>query len=226
MENEEQELSIDFFKTSYNKEDISKLPAFKKWKEEREKEGKKVVKCPICWGYEVFVEPTNHDCKCCGGVYCQYCLHPCVEDEVDHDHERSCCSKFCSLVELMIGEGKNRGEKHECSELLKISLIFIFGNPFMFTTRYYKFFKENKIIDNDCVHSFFKFCNLFVNILTACSIFYLPWVALFLLLFLPSIVPCYFFFIFYNWKYLIENLEVDETPLLELTVRGRGYDMY
>ena len=226
MENEEQVLSINYFKTSYNKEDITNLPAFKKWKSEREKEGKKIVRCPICWGYEIFVEPTNHDCKCCGGVYCQYCLHPCVEDEVEHDHERSCCDKFCSLIDLMIDEGKVEGDKPECSELLKVSLIFIFGNPFMFTSGYYKFFKSNKIIDNDYVHSLYKFCNLFVNLITACGIFYLTWVEFFLLIFLPSFIPCYFFFIFYNWKFTINNLEVDETPLLELTVRGRGYDLY
>ena len=41
MENEEQTLSIKFFKSSYNKEDISNLPAFKKWKAEREKKVKK-----------------------------------------------------------------------------------------------------------------------------------------------------------------------------------------
>ena len=43
----------------------------------------------------------------------------------------------------MINEGKQEGRKPECSELLKVSLIFIFGNPFMFTSGYYKFFKEN-----------------------------------------------------------------------------------
>ena len=192
----------------------------------KRKRRKKIVRCPICWGYEIFVEPTNHDCKCCGGVYCQYCLHPCVEDEVEHDHERSCCDKFCSLIDLMINEGKVEEDKPECSELLKVSLIFIFGNPFMFTSGYYKFFKNNKIIDNDCVHSLYKFCNLFVNLITACGIFYLTWVEFFLLIFLPSFIPCYFFFIFYNWKFTINNLEVDETPLLELTVRGRGYDLY
>jgi hypothetical protein len=149
-----------------------------------------------------------------------------VEDEVEHDHSRGCCDKFCSLVELMIGEGKVEGPKPPCSDLLKISLIFIFGNPFMFTYRYYKFFNGNKIIDNDCVHNLFIFANLFVNIITACGIFYFSWLALFILLFIPSVVPCYFYFIYYNWDFLIDNLDLDETPLLELTVRGRGYDLY
>ena len=227
MENEEQLLSMDYFKTSYNKEDVTKLPAFKKWKAEREAERKKIVRCPICWGYEVFVEPTNHDCPMCEGVYCQYCLHPCVEDEVDHDHERGCCSKFCSLVNTMIEGGKDDGERPSCTKLLTIALIFIFGNPFMFTYRYFRFFQKNRIIDSDCAHGIFKYCNLFVNILTACSFLYISWFEFFLLLFIPSlIIPCYFFFIVYNWDFVIYDLDVDETPLLELTVRGRGFDLY
>ena len=226
MENEEQLISKDYFKTSYNKEDITKLPAFKQWKKERENEGEKIVRCPICWGYEVFIEPTNHRCPMCNGLYCQYCLHPCVEDEVEHDHERTCCNKFCSLVELMIGEGKTGGRKPPCNKLLKVSLIFIFGNPFMFTYRYFKFFEKNKIINNDCVHGFFKYMNLFANILTCCSTLYLTYLEFFLLIFLPSIFPCYFYFIYFNWDFAIDELEVDETPLLEITVRGRGYDLY
>ena len=226
MENEDELLNKNYFKTSYNKEDVTKLESFKKWKAEREADGEKVVRCPICWGYEIFVEPTNHDCIMCKGKYCQYCLHPCVEDEVEHDHESGCCDKFCSLVNLMINEGKSDGRKPPCSKLLKVSLIFIFGNPFMFTYRYYKFFCYNKIIDNDCVHGLFKYANLFVNILTACLTLYLAWLALFLTIFIPSVFPCYFYFIYYNWDFLIDELGIDETPLIELTLRGRGYDLY
>ena len=223
MENEEKLLSVKYFKTSYNKEDITKLPEFKKWKEEREKEGKKIVRCPICWGYEVFVEPTNHYCQCCGKVYCKYCLHPCVADEVEHDHDKSCCDKFCDIVEVAIPSKNYLGE-YECSELLKITLIFIFGNPIMFTGKYFKFFHTNKVIDNDCVNSFFKYCNLFVNIITTCGIFYFAWLALFLLIFIPSIIPFYYYIIIYNWEFVIKHLDVDQTPILELTVNGRGYE--
>ena len=49
MENEEELISKYYFKTSYKKEDVSKLPAFNKWKKERESEGEKVVRCPNCW---------------------------------------------------------------------------------------------------------------------------------------------------------------------------------
>ena len=98
METSDQLITSEYYKTSYEKEDVSNLPQFKKWKKERENEGQKIVKCPNCWGYEIFVEPTNHICKMCEKEYCQYCLQKCVEDEVQHDHERGCCSKFCSLV--------------------------------------------------------------------------------------------------------------------------------
>ena len=39
MENEEEILVKEYFKTSFKKEDITKLPAFKQWKSERESEG-------------------------------------------------------------------------------------------------------------------------------------------------------------------------------------------
>ena len=48
MENEDELLNKNYFKTSYNKEDVTKLESFKKWKAEREADGEKVVRCPIC----------------------------------------------------------------------------------------------------------------------------------------------------------------------------------
>ena len=226
METSDQLITSEYYKTSYEKEDVSNLPQFKKWKKERENEGQKIVKCPNCWGYEIFVEPTNHICTMCEKEYCQYCLQKCVEDEVQHDHERGCCSKFCSLVNLMINEGKYGGSKPDCAKLLRISLIFLFGNPMMFTYRYFKFFQKNKIRDNKCVHFLFTYLNLFANILTACSIMYITWLEFFMFLFFPSFIPCYFHFIINNWDYLIYELEIDETPLLELTVSGKGYMLY
>ena len=49
----------DYFKTSYNKEDVTRMPIFKKWLYIQEQEGKKVVRCPHCWGYELYLVPTN-----------------------------------------------------------------------------------------------------------------------------------------------------------------------
>ena len=157
MENEELDIyTKNYFKTSYNKEDISKLPLFKKWLSFQEKEGKKVVRCPICWGYEVFVRPSNYECTMCHNEYCQKCLKPCVEDEVRHDHERSCCSKFLDLIKIMKDWGDDHAgnESNHICELLGASVIFIFGNHVLYSIKYYKYFNKNKIIDNECIMGF------------------------------------------------------------------------
>ena len=125
----------------------------------------------------------------------------------------------------MINEGKNHYDGN-CSDYINISLIFVFGNPFMFTHKYYKFFRDNKIIENECVSIFFTYINLFVNLLTACSIFYLYWCLLCFIIFLPSIIPCYFFIIYENWDMLVKSFDIDEIPIAEFTVRGRGYGYY
>ena len=102
-------------------------------------------------------------------------------------------------------------------------MIFVFGNPFIYTYKYFKFYDDNKIIDNGCVHIFYKYMKIFVNILTICFSLYITYLEYFLLLFIPSIVPCYLFFIVENWELAIDDMDVGETPLLELTVRGRDY---
>ena len=49
MENDSDTLfSRDYFQTSFKKEDVSKLPLFKKWLALQENSGKKVVRCPHC----------------------------------------------------------------------------------------------------------------------------------------------------------------------------------
>ena len=222
MENEEEILVKEYFKTSFKKEDITKLPAFKQWKSERESEGKKVVRCPNCYGYEIFYQPNIRSCAMCNGRYCQHCLKPCVVGEY-HNHRMNCCQKLCNLLRDMIDFGCRINCDMECSKILRNSLIFVFGNPFMYTYKYYKFYNTNKIIDNDCVHGFYQIMNLFVNILTICSTLYITYLEFFLLLFIPSIVPCYLFFIVENWDIAIDDMDVGETPILECTVRGRGY---
>ena len=99
----------------------------------------------------------------CKNIYCQKCLQKCVEDEVIHDHDRGCWSKFCGLIDIMIDWGKDANATP--LEYLKVSLIFIFGNHFLYTLKYFDFFKKNKLIDNDCVHSFFIYMNLLNNII-------------------------------------------------------------
>ena len=194
MENEEDELKLDNYKSNFKKQNVTKLPSFKKWKENKKKEGKKIIKCPICWGYEVFVEPTNHICLNCGQEYCQKCLKICVEDEIRHNHEKKYCTKFCTLFEYLFSEccydfSNTCCNCNICSNPkrnLKITLLFIFGAPAMFTIKYYQFFKEHKIRDNCCVHWFFTFMNLFANIFY-CIIFNILSIELFSVILSPSI---------------------------------------
>ena len=203
------------------------MPIFKKWLYIQEQEGKKVVRCPHCWGYELYLVPTNHRCIMCGKIYCQKYLQPCVENEVMHDHERGCWSKFKGLITIMTDWGNNADNGHniEKSFLIKACLTFIFGNHILYSYKYFKFFKKNQIIDNICVHKFFMYINLFVNIIY-CIIFNIAFFEFFFLLFLPAFfIKCYFRFIAFNWLIVLE-LDVDESPITELTVRGRGYELY
>ena len=159
----------------------------------------------------------------CHEEYCQKCLKPCVENEVRHDHSRSCCSKFIGLIKLMGSFEKD--DSATPLEYLKASLVFIFGNHFMYTLKYYNFFRKSKIVDNECVASFFTYMNLFTNILY-CIVFNIAFIEFFFSLFFPAIlIPFYFKFITLNWL-IVLDFEVDESPITELTVRGRGYGMY
>ena len=228
MEDEDTTLfSRKYFKTSFKKEDVTGLPLFKKWLSLQKQEGNKVVRCPHCWGYELFIIPSNHRCVMCNNIYCQECLQPCVEDEVRHDHERGCWSKFKGLIDIMRvwGESADVGRNIPKWALIKACIIFIFGNHVLYTMKYFDFFKKNKIIDNDCVHGFFKYMNLLTNIIY-CFVFYIPFFEFFFLLFFPAFFSkCYYKFIAFNWVIVLE-FEVDESPITELTVRGKGYDMY
>ena len=232
MENEENELKLDTFKSNFERQDISKLPSFKKWKDYKKKEGKEVVKCPKCWGYEVLVEPTNHKCENCGQIYCQKCLKICVDGEIQHNHERNYCSKFCTLFEYLFSESC-----HDCcinccdcnicrntKRNFKITLLFLFGSPGMFTIKYYQFFKNNKIRESNCVHWFFTYLNLITNIIYS-IIFNILSIELFSVILFPSIfcLP-YYEIIMYNWEYVYERLDVGQCPITELTVKGRGYN--
>ena len=223
MENEENFLKKDEFPAQFKRQDVTKIPSFKQWKQVKEKEGKKIVRCPICWGYEIFVEPTNHFCKNCGEEYCQKCLKICVEDEVQHDH-KGCCRKFCSLVDVIIDFGENT-EWREPKEYFYTTLLFLFGTPSMFTVKYFQFFKENAIIDNFCVHLLFTILNLIANICYS-IIYTILYFEIFFIIFFPSIFWYkYFKIIIDNWM-MVYEYGVDECPITELTVCGRGYRYY
>ena len=224
MENDELMLKSDVFGTSYKKEDVTTLPLFNIWHSAKEKENKKIVRCPICWSYEVFIEPSNHVCQNCSKEYCQKCLKIIVQGELKHDHERNCCSKFKGLVEDIIDFGGGEEWKEPYLYVLT-SLLFIFGIPIMFTVKYFNYFGKNNIIDNGCVHNFFRILNLFCNIIYS-ILFYFFYCSIFFVIFLPSLFWCkYYKIIMNNWME-VYKFEVDEIPITDLTVNGRGFAYY
>ena len=227
MEVDDALLNQDFFQSSFNKQDITTLPSYKRWIEAKKNQGKKVVKCPWCWGYEVFVEPTNHTCPMCQKQYCQHCLLKCVENEVRHDHERTCCSKCRGIIGDIIfwGTDAQNAAQTTTKELILVSLVFVFGNHVLLTKKYFQFFCENYIVDNICVHTFFQYMNLFANILY-CIVFNIIYFEFFFFLFFPGIfIKCYLKFIAINWLSCLK-FGLDELPITEITVRGKGCDFY
>ena len=134
------------------------MASFKKWNDAKKKEGKKIVRYPICWSYEEFVRPTNYYCKNCGKEYCQKCLKIIVSEERRHDHEKKCCNKSCRLIRLILLECDDEWEFGPF-EYFYMTLLYLFGTPILFTIKYFNYFRENHIIDNDCVHWFFAILN-------------------------------------------------------------------
>ena len=66
----------------------------------------------------------------------------------------------------------------------------------------------------------------FLSNIFYCIAFSIAFFEFFFFLFFPAIfIPCYFRFITYNWLVVLE-FGVDESPITELTVRGKGYSMY
>lgn len=221
----EENLNNDFFPSKYKKQDLTKVTEFNKWYERKMQEGKKIVKCPICGGYELFVLPSNHKCKNCGEEYCQQCLKKCVKGEIRHNHEKSCCAKFCSLVKLIFEEGLSE-DWNEPSEYILTTLLFLFGTPVLFTIKYFNFFTKNYVIDNCCVHWFFAILNLTSNIFYSIA-FTICYSEICFIILSPTIIYYKFFkIIIDSWMYAAYEYDVGQCPITELTVSGRGYDMY
>ena len=233
MENEENEeknnlIQINVFKTSFKRQDVTNMPSFQKWNEEGKKRGLIIVRCPSCWSYEISEKSYEHKCQVCGEYYCQKCL---MIVEKDRNHEsycikngcticcKNCCNAFCELVVAIFGEfsGKWRLKWYEYFLMI---LLFLFGTPIMFTIKYFKFFLDNPITDNYCVHKFFTFLNLMSNILY-CIIYNLFYFGISFIIFFPSFI--YFptiKLIANSWSFIYDS-DVNDVPITELTVRER-----
>ena len=222
QQSEENLIAQDFFPSAFKKQDITKSPAFNTWKNAKIEEGKKIVKCPACFGYEVFVAPTKHQCLCCKEVYCQKCLEKCVRFDRKHNHDKTFCQKLCYVINLVIDYGSS-SEWNEPWEYLYTIPLFIFGTPILFTIKYFNFFMENSFIDNDCVQKFFAFLNLLSNAFYSIA-YTIIYTEISLILLSPTIIYYRFFkIIIDNWMYVAYELDVGSCPITELTVRGTGY---
>ena len=97
-EDEIRMLDKNCFKTSFNKQDVSNMKSFIEWKKMRQRDGNKIVRCPICWSYEINENIYIKKCENCHKNYCQRCNKIVYGD---HDHvfeEGTCCKEFwCGL---------------------------------------------------------------------------------------------------------------------------------
>jgi len=205
MENEAPEdnnmQNLELFKSSFKKQDVTKLSNYQKWNEMRKKKGIKVVRCPICWSYEKNIKDYRHKCPVCNEEYCQKCLKI-LENGRNHDHPLDCCKDgciiccenccegcwrdICTLMGYIFDECTNSWG-HECHEYLLYIIIFLFGLPLMFTIKYFRFFKNNRVIDSCCPHWFFTALNLMTNIIY-CILFSLFYFEISFILFAPTII--------------------------------------
>jgi len=218
-------LETNCYKTSFNKQDVSKMKSFIDWKKMKQREGKKIVKCPICWSYEVNENIYIKECENCQNEYCQRCKKIVYGDH-DHFFEiGSCCRDFwcgfiCSGLKMVFDDYK---KDLSWKDYLFYDFIFIFGNPLMFSLKYFSFFRENKVCNSLCVHRFFAFLNLITNIIYSCLYEFLS-IAISLVIFFPAFIYYpYAKFIGGNWYY-VYDFDAETCPFICFTVESRRID--
>ena len=232
-ENQDILLQKNYYKTDFAKQDVTNIPSFIKWKEYQTKNNIKLVKCPVCWTYEKYTKSYLHSCINCEHYYCQRCLKI-LDDDRRHEHQLDCCDEGCiiccktccsdccegtgDLLCLIFGECEDSVWNRTFCEYFLLTLLFLFGTPILFTIKYFKFFLKNKVIDNDCAHWFFTILNLLTNIIY-CFLFTFFYIGISFVIFSPSIlIYKYIKLIAGNWYY-VYHYEIDECPIVQLTVR-------
>ena len=132
-------------------------------------------------------------CQCCKGFWCDF---------------------ICSGISIVLQDYK---KGLSCREYLFYDFIFLFGNPVMFSLKYFHYFKENKVCKSLCVHWFFTYLNLFTNIIYCCLYTFLS-IAISLVIFFPAFFYYpYAKFIGGNWYY-VYDFEADVCPFICFTV--------
>jgi len=205
MENEDVEennlLNLEFFKSSFKQQDVTKLANYQKWKKMMKKKKIKVVKCPICWSYEKDVQDYHHKCIVCHEEYCQKCLKI-LENGRRHDHPLDCCQDgciiccmnccdtgcrdICTSLHYTFAECSNSWN-HKCYEYLFYIIMFLFGFPTMLAIKYCQFYIDHRVIDSCFPHWFFTVFNFFTNIIY-CILYTIFYFEIALIIFAPSII--------------------------------------
>ena len=87
----------------------------------------------------------------------------------------------------------------------------------MFSLKYFRFFKDNKICKSYCVHIFFTYLNLITNIIYSFLYEFLS-IAISLVIFFPAFIfyP-YAKFIGGNWYY-VYDFDAEKCPFINLTI--------
>ena len=221
-EDEIKMLNKNCFPTSFNKQDVSHLKEFIEWKNMQKRDGEKIVRCPICWSYEINKNIYNKQCDNCQNYYCQRCTKI-VYDDHEHFFEiGKCCKGFwCEFIysglEMVFDYYK---KDLSWRDYLFYDFIFLFGNPVMFSLKYFHFFKKNKVCESLNVHWFFTYLNLFTNIIY-CFLYTFLSIALSLVIFFPAFIYYpYAKFVGGNWYYAYD-FEADICPFICFTVEQR-----
>ena len=222
-------LQLSFYKTEFKKQDISKTNSFINWKNKKKKKGNILVRCPICWSYEISYVKFKHKCICCGEYYCQKCLK-CLEYDSKHehkpfylyccdeDHYKILCGDCCDVCKFLNQYNYLYYKDLKCYQVFLFILLYFFGIPVFLTIKYLLFFRHNKIRKNRPIHWLFTTINFITNIIYCClfSIFYTE---INCILFLPCLF--YYKHLFFIVGHIAAFIKYDlsQTLFLSITVR-------
>jgi len=223
-------LQLNFYKTEYEKQDVANMDSFKKWKEYQQKRGKKLVRCPHCWSYEISNNQFIYKCNICRKYYCQKCLK-CLEYNSKHNHKPfyyyccnedecsiycgDCCCELCSFVCKYTDVFY---KDLDCFQIFLYSLLFLFGTPIFLTVRYLNFFRHNKITNNLKIHWFFTTINFITNIIYSC-LFTFFYIGLILIIYLPGLIFYKYFICIVGDFSSCLKFEIDDWLFFNITVR-------
>jgi len=106
------------------------MKSFIDWKIMKQREGKKVVRCPICLSYEINENIYRKECENCQNEYCQRCKKIVYDYHTHFFGIGSCCRDFwcdliCNGLRIVFESYK---KNLSWKDYLFYDFIFLFGN--------------------------------------------------------------------------------------------------